>query len=156
MKGQKIMSVGKQIMKRRQRTQNTTTSEAEYQSYFYRHVDIGDDPNDCWLWTASKNNIGYGMFRHTNGMRTAHRLMAEWQGKDIKGKVVYHTCDNYSCVNPKHLQVGTIMDKAKIASDKGRLGTFWSDPKYHRKCNSCGTVASPAVIAHYHNKKCKH
>lgn len=126
--------------------------QQKYQTYFNSHVKIDD--NGCHRWVAGKNNIGYGMFRYDGKMRTVHRLMMEWEGHNIVGKVVYHSCDNYDCVNPDHLNVGTIKEKNQLMSEKGRSGIFWSDPKYYQTCQHCGYHGSPAVVAHYHNEKC--
>lgn len=129
-------------------------SKEEYSRLFYNHVHFSDC--GCHLWTAAKNNIGYGMFRYIAGMATAHRVVMDLEGHDIKDKTVYHTCDNYDCVNPDHLKIGTIKDKAQVMSNKGRSGRIWKDPSLHRTCPHCGYKGSPAVIGHFHNDRCKY
>jgi len=130
------------------------TTEAEYRTYFNSHVK--EDDSGCYLWTAAKNNIGYGMFRYRDGMATAHRTQMEMQGHNITGKVVYHTCDNYHCVNPDHLKIGTRYDKAQVMKAKGRAGLIYKDPKYLKQCPHCGKLANPAVYGHSHGDRCKH
>ena len=132
-----------------------TTSEQQYKSYFFSHVKE-DIATGCELWTAATNNIGYGMFRYSTGMRTVHRLRMEWEGHNIEGKVVYHDCDNYNCVNPAHLHVGTAQQKADVMTSKGRAGTAWSDKRLYQTCIHCGYHGSPAVVGRRHNDKCKH
>lgn len=127
-------------------------SEQHYQGLFTRHVDIDD--SGCHLWNAGTNNIGYGMFKHHNKMRTTHRLVMEWEGHDIEGKTVYHTCDNYNCVNVKHLRVGTTLDKSNVMHSKGRSGLSCTDPTKFKTCKICGHVANAMVIARFHNDKC--
>ena len=124
-----------------------------YRNYFTRHIKI--DENDCHRWMAGKNNIGYGMFRYKHGMCTAHRAIMDMEGHDIVDKVVYHTCDNYDCVNPDHLRIGTLQDKADVMTEKGRSGVNWSDKARHKTCPHCGYVGSPAVIGRRHDDKCK-
>lgn len=135
---------------RRKKIVDLNTAKA----YFSNHVEIHD--NGCHLWTGGKNNIGYGMWRYDGKMRTVHRVMAKWEGHDIEGKIVYHTCDHYNCVNPEHLRVGTLFDKAKVMVDKGRAGVALSNINNQRTCIHCGVSSSPAVLGHYHNDKCKY
>ena len=130
-------------------------TEEQYKIYFDSHVKH-DSITGCDLWTAATNNIGYGMFRYDGKMRTVHRLRMEWEGYDIEGKVVFHDCDNYHCVNPYHLNVGTLKEKSQIMVDKGRSGTNWSDKSKYKTCKQCGYHGSPAVVGRRHNDKCKH
>jgi hypothetical protein len=79
-------------------------------------------PNGCWVWTANRNNKGYGMFR-PGGIapkELAHRLSyQDAKGEIPKGAFILHSCDNPACVNPDHLRVGSAkqnvadMDKRK-------------------------------------------
>ena len=150
MKATKITLVGKQIMSRKK----SQTTDAEYRTYFDSHVK--EDDSGCYLWTAAKNNIGYGMFRYKDGMATAHRTQMEMNGYDITGKVVYHICDNYHCVNPNHLRIGTRFEKAQVAKNKGRLGQIFTNPKYFKTCPHCGKATNPAAYGHAHGDRCKH
>ena len=82
-----------------------------------------DKSGDCWLWTASKTKEGYGYFRFDGAMRKAHRM--SWlltNGEIPEGMLVCHTCDNPSCVNPKHLWLGTNRDNMDDMNAKGRHG----------------------------------
>lgn len=130
-------------------------SENYYKALYFSHVEE-DIATGCELWTAATNNIGYGFFRYDGKMRTVHRLRMEWEGHDITDKVVYHDCDNYNCVNPAHLNVGTYQQKSDVMTAKGRAGRYWKDPSLHTTCKHCSYHGSPAVISHRHNDKCVH
>ena len=84
--------------------------------------------DSCWLWTASKTTVGYGMIGIGFGFNRligAHR--ASWilhKGPIPDGLCVLHNCpggDTPSCVNPNHLWLGTKMDNFHDLMRKGRL-----------------------------------
>ncbi|PHS59692.1 MAG: HNH endonuclease [Alteromonas sp.] len=57
-------------------------------------------------------------------MQFAHRVAyVEARGlgiEDIAGKVVRHRCDNPPCINPDHLELGTVADNNRDMADRGR------------------------------------
>lgn len=80
----------------------------------------------CWEWQGYKRN-GYG--RITTGSRTdgtrrtssTHRVSYELEYGEIpEGMEVCHKCDNPSCINPKHLFLGTRQDNVNDREAKGR------------------------------------
>jgi hypothetical protein len=76
----------------------------------------------CWLWQGAKNQRGYGLAYYDGKKnQTVHRLM--WRlhfGEIPEGKLVCHTCDTPSCVNPEHLFLGTNQDNSDDKIAKGR------------------------------------
>lgn len=89
-----------------------------------------DRTGPCWLWTASVDKDGYGVFsitlpadgrparqHHTRGHRFAYELA---HGPIPKGRLVMHSCDTPRCVNPAHLSLGTALDNNGDAAAKGR------------------------------------
>lgn len=80
------------------------------------------DKSKCIIWRGTKDKDGYGRvcINHTTEIR-AHRLSyLLFKGKLDKKLMVCHTCDNPSCINPKHLFLGTALDNNRDAIKKGR------------------------------------
>ena len=62
----------------------------------------------CWLWTAARDQDGYGQFKYDGQMRGAHRYAYLLVGGHIPdGMQLDHICRVKHCVNPAHLRVVT-------------------------------------------------
>lgn len=91
---------------------------------FWSKVNVTEKVDDCWEWTASLQNKGYGQFQHggrAGTMKIASRV--SWEiayGSIPKGVGVLHDCDNPKCVNPNHLFLGTQKRNMEDAVQKGR------------------------------------
>jgi len=104
--------------------QNVCSAQCRFDLY------KGDSGDGCWEWQGPVNNQGYGVLflnqNRENGRRMvkpAHRYSYEKYVGDIpEGMCLMHSCDNRSCVNPKHLSVGTWADNNRDRSIKGRSG----------------------------------
>ena len=60
---------------------------------------------DCWVWTAAKNEKGYGLFSLKGKMVRAHiYAYQEEYGLIKEGLVLDHLCRNRPCVKPSHLE----------------------------------------------------
>lgn len=77
---------------------------------------------DCWVWTGTKNDCGYGIFLLPGEVPVrAHRYAWERENGPIpKDMVIRHKCDNPACVNPSHLLLGTKDDNNKDTAERHR------------------------------------
>lgn len=84
----------------------------------------------CWLWTGAKNPDGYGNFRMGDKMQKAHRASWLLFVGEIGELSVLHKCDSPSCVNPKHLFLGTQKDNClDMVKKKRHVGTRTLTPE---------------------------
>ena len=86
---------------------------------FWRYVDK-KSIDECWIWTGRKDKDGYGSIRDGKLNRRAHRVSYELNIASIpNGKMIRHSCNNPSCVNPNHLLPGTQVENMQDRKDAG-------------------------------------
>lgn len=79
------------------------------------------EESGCIRFTGSIEKSGYGRIMINRVKYGAHRLAYELANGPIPdGYVVRHKCDNPSCINPSHLEVGTQADNIKDKVTRGR------------------------------------
>jgi hypothetical protein len=82
---------------------------------FWTKVEM-QSPASCWLWRGAQKGTGYGKFREHLAHRYAYRLH---RGEIPEGLMIRHMCGRKLCVNPAHLETGTMKENA---ADGMRLG----------------------------------
>ena len=113
----------------------------------------------CINWTMHVTPDGYGRLRRKGKNYMAHRVAyCEYHSiplSSINEVVVRHRCDNPSCVNPEHLELGTCAENSKDMVDRGRSLVGEKHPKakltlkqideirarYVRYCRVNGSIA---------------
>lgn len=79
-------------------------------------------PTGCWEYTGGIDRCGYGKFAVGKRRLGAHKVSyVLHRGSIDPGLVVMHTCDNPTCINPDHLQLGTVRDNVHDCIAKGRF-----------------------------------
>ena len=87
---------------------------------FWSKVDIKGE-KECWEWNSTLNIYGYGIFIVRKRTIGSHRMSyILTYGEIPEGMCILHRCDNRSCVNPKHLFLGTYQDNTNDMVKKGR------------------------------------
>ncbi len=80
--------------------------------------------NKCINFEGSRNKSGYGYTQFLGRQVLAHRLayaLNEMRHPDLlKGFVIRHKCDNPSCINVEHLEIGTTKDNMDDMTRRGR------------------------------------
>jgi hypothetical protein len=135
---------------------------AERSAAFWAKVNVTSSESDCWEWTGAKNALGYGNFWDGRYYRAHNWSLREDAGSPPEGKSnACHTCDNPSCVNPRHLYWGSQQENIDDAISRGRFylkpmqefcknGHPLEDPNLYyfsnggRACKTCSTERSKA------------
>lgn len=83
-----------------------------------------DGIHGCWIWQGFLNEHGYGVISvggRSGRMTLAHRVAWELVNGPIpEGMIVRHACDTPSCVNRRHLALGTPQDNSNDTVERGR------------------------------------
>jgi hypothetical protein len=77
----------------------------------------------CWIWDGGQMLNGYGEIKFiTYGTRYAHQWACHnWNDCPLpieKGMCVKHRCDVKLCVNPAHLEYGTLQENIQEMLDR--------------------------------------
>jgi len=114
---------------------------------------------ECWNWTGSILNSGYGQFFFEHYPLLAHRVAyVLWNGEIGDKQIVHHICDNKKCVNPDHLALVTYSEHRRLHPEMNHFGPDFSIThcprghpysgdnvryyKYTRICRACDNARS--------------
>jgi hypothetical protein len=80
----------------------------------------GTLPEECVVWPGCKDRDGYGTLKCDGRMQRAHRAAFEIAYHQIPdGLQIDHLCRNRSCVNPRHLDLVSLVENTR----RGYWGT---------------------------------
>lgn len=81
---------------------------------------------ECVEYIYRPNRDGYSALKMNGKMIRAHRFAYHWYYTvPVNDSLcVMHKCDNPSCINPKHLKLGTWSDNNKDRACKNRTVSF--------------------------------
>ncbi len=83
-----------------------------------------EEVGDCWEWHgAMQSNSPTPVINYKRRHTPVRRLLAQYMGKAVKGKVVTCKCRNELCVNPEHLLVVSRKRLQEMISQERRYTT---------------------------------
>ena len=102
-----------------------------------KHIEYDVNANGCWnIISHFTDSFGYAWIQRNGSRTSAHRHVYNlFNDTTIPEElVVRHRCDNGSCINPAHLELGTVMDNMQDMITRGR------------KVNSLGSKNGKATL----------
>ena len=98
--------------------------------------------DECWLWTASTDDDGYGRFQYPTDHGQSHIRAHRWTYRFFIGPlqddmVIMHECDTPACVNPRHLRQDTARANNDDKIAKGRGARLWGTPLNRSRQTHC-------------------
>ncbi len=90
---------------------------------------------NCWIWTGTVNERGYGTIGYKNKTWSVHRISYLLiGGKPLTpGLVLDHLCRNRPCINPNHLEEVTNKENILRGNGFGAINARKTECNYGHK-----------------------
>lgn len=114
---------------------NSQLSDKEREDFyrFWSKVDIKDNIEECWNWTAFIYPNGYGVFKFNCGNVLSHRMAYILSKGKIPSELqVQHLCNNPTCCNPSHLELGDNSKNMRYMIKCGRYNSYGENSSFSR------------------------
>lgn len=87
-----------------------------------KKIEFEEVNGGCFEVTShARLSTGYYLMKHNYKRKSIHRhVYEELFGEIPEGLVVRHKCDNRSCINPEHLELGTFQDNMNDMVERDR------------------------------------
>lgn len=133
-----------------------TRSKPTTQERFWAKV---DKSGECWRWTGTRTQDGYGRMRVGDFKAAVHRLAWEWaKGEIPTGLQINHKCHTRDCVRVSHLETATPLENSddRLGANSGNRSRYrgvtwyrqvqkWRGRVMHRGVSyECGNFDDPA------------
>jgi hypothetical protein len=76
---------------------------------FWLQVNI-KSANDCWNWIG-KINSDHKIFKYNKKLYTSSQLVWFLTYEEVPDSMIFHSCNNKICCNPKHLFIETLDER---------------------------------------------
>lgn len=105
--------------------------------FYTRPLDFEINEDGCFVCTShDPDNEWYPQYRIRGKKWRMHRFVyTEMFGEIPDGLVVRHKCDNPRCINPEHLELGTIADNNRDAVERNRKRSIYGSKHHATKLN---------------------
>lgn len=113
-----------------------TSAHDDVARRFWAKVDragpvIRPDLGPCWVWTAGRDQDGYGLFKASGRTWRATRFLLGLDFGDPRHAL--HHCDNRACIRPEHLYLGSNADNARDREARGRAVIVRGERRGHAR-----------------------
>lgn len=102
----------------------------------------------------SKDDCGYTRIRYNGKHDRLFRVLYQLKFGNIpKGMLIRHKCDNPSCCNVDHLEIGTVKDNVRDMIERGRAPNLKGNPKLRGTNNAFNKLSEEDVKNIYSSDK---